>query len=99
MDFVEDADRWSLLLDASNSSRLIVIRSMTKFYAIPGIRLGYLVAGASLVQALGELQIPWSVNSLLRLSVKLYWMKQITTDKTMSGSKLNAHGLRSNCIL
>ena len=67
MDFVEDADRWSLLLDASNSSRLIVIRSMTKFYAIPGIRLGYLVAGASLVQALGELQIPWSVNSLAQI--------------------------------
>lgn len=67
MDFVPDAERWSLLHEAANSSRLIVIRSMTKFYAIPGIRLGYLAAGASLVQSMGQLQIPWSVNSLAQL--------------------------------
>ncbi|BBH19968.1 threonine-phosphate decarboxylase [Paenibacillus baekrokdamisoli] len=64
MDFVENENRWSLLEEAASSERLIVIRSMTKFYAIPGIRLGYLVGGSAFVQALGELQIPWSVNSL-----------------------------------
>ncbi|MFC5648518.1 pyridoxal phosphate-dependent aminotransferase [Paenibacillus solisilvae] len=67
MDFVTDTDCWSLLREAASCTRLIVIRSMTKFYAIPGIRLGYLVAGASLVRAMGELQIPWSVNSLAQL--------------------------------
>jgi threonine-phosphate decarboxylase len=64
MDFIPEADRWSVLHDAAEHTRLIVIRSMTKFYAIPGIRLGYSVAAPEVSQQLQSLQVPWSVNSL-----------------------------------
>jgi len=62
MDFV--GDRESLLGQASGDPRLIVIRSLTKFYAIPGLRIGYLVAVPETISRLRRLQPPWSVNAL-----------------------------------
>ncbi|MBB6734334.1 threonine-phosphate decarboxylase CobD [Cohnella zeiphila] len=64
MDFVEDEEERSLIREAAESERLVVFRSMTKFYAIPGIRLGFLVAHPRTVAELTELQPPWSVNFL-----------------------------------
>lgn len=43
---------------------LIVIRSLTKCCAIPGLRLGYVVASAKLAERLRKFQQPWSVNAL-----------------------------------
>ncbi|QED46341.1 threonine-phosphate decarboxylase CobD [Cytobacillus dafuensis] len=45
-------------------SNLIVIRSMTKMFAIPGLRLGYLMANPSIINQLAASQPHWSVNSL-----------------------------------
>jgi cobyric acid synthase CobQ len=43
---------------------LIVLRSLTKFYAIPGLRLGFAVADAAVAARMREQLPPWSVNSL-----------------------------------
>ncbi len=43
---------------------VLVLRSMTKFYAMPGIRLGYLIAEESIAQTLRDYLPPWSVGSL-----------------------------------
>jgi histidinol-phosphate aminotransferase len=43
--------------------RLVVLRSMTKSYGLAGLRLGYLIADPSAVDAIGRHQPPWSVNS------------------------------------
>ncbi|MGO4344447.1 threonine-phosphate decarboxylase CobD [Paenibacillus sp. MCAF9] len=67
MDFVPDEARYSLVQEATKHERLFVIRSMTKFYAIPGIRLGYIVGMPRTISGLRRLQIPWSVNSLAQL--------------------------------
>ncbi len=42
---------------------LIVLRSLTKYYALPGLRIGYLLAQSRTVKLLGIHQEPWSVNS------------------------------------
>jgi threonine-phosphate decarboxylase len=47
---------------AAEDSRLIVLRSLTKMFAIPGLRLGYLVAGRDVARRLREAIEPWSVN-------------------------------------
>ncbi|WP_239696770.1 threonine-phosphate decarboxylase CobD [Paenibacillus oryzisoli] len=64
MDFVPQESEHSLLKLASTSANLIVIRSMTKFYSIPGIRLGFMVAHPELIQRLRQQQVQWSVNYL-----------------------------------
>lgn len=53
---------WSsrALLD---SGQLAVLRSMTKDYALAGLRLGYLLAAANIVDVVRRAQPPWSVNT------------------------------------
>lgn len=41
-----------------------LIRSLTKTYAIPGLRLGYITAAPALLEQLVSLKLPWSVNAM-----------------------------------
>ncbi|MEX0983171.1 MAG: aminotransferase class I/II-fold pyridoxal phosphate-dependent enzyme [Bacteroidales bacterium] len=43
---------------------LIIIRSLTKTFSIPGIRIGYIIANHSIIHSLKKYSIPWYVNSL-----------------------------------
>ena len=43
---------------------LFVIRSVTKFYGMPGIRFGYGLATEDLIEKLQTVRQPWSINSL-----------------------------------
>lgn len=46
----------------ADNPHVIVLRSLTKMFAIPGLRLGYLVAGRDVARRLREAIEPWSVN-------------------------------------
>jgi threonine-phosphate decarboxylase len=50
------------------------LRSLTKYYALPGLRLGYLLGEARRVAQLAAYQEPWSVNAPA-LSVALACLK------------------------
>ncbi len=41
-----------------------IIRAATKFFSLPGIRLGYACASIDKVDEIEKLELPWSVNSL-----------------------------------
>lgn len=43
---------------------LLIMRSLTKAYAIPGLRLGYVAASAKLIARLVAGKAPWTVNAL-----------------------------------
>ncbi|MDI9472273.1 MAG: pyridoxal phosphate-dependent class II aminotransferase [Tissierellia bacterium] len=47
----------------SHSQGVIRLRSMTKFYAIAGIRLGYILADEFLIKKMIKQKEPWSVNA------------------------------------
>ncbi len=47
---------------------LVVLRSFSKVYRIPGLRLGYAVSGNELVQKLWSVYLPWSVNRLAQIA-------------------------------
>lgn len=67
LDFLQDEEGISYIRHAAESPSIQVVRSMTKFYAIPGIRLGFLVAHPDVIRRLREAQTPWSVNFLAQL--------------------------------
>ncbi|MDF1616643.1 aminotransferase class I/II-fold pyridoxal phosphate-dependent enzyme [Petrocella sp. FN5] len=50
-----DEKRWNL----------IVLMSLTKYYGVPGLRCGYLMATKSVIMAMKAEQVPWSVNGLV----------------------------------
>ncbi|HWJ02818.1 MAG TPA: threonine-phosphate decarboxylase CobD [Verrucomicrobiae bacterium] len=64
MDFVEPARQWRAFKYLNRYSGLFVLYSLTKFYAIPGLRLGCGIGSPTLIQRLYELKDPWNVNSL-----------------------------------
>ena len=41
---------------------MIVLRSMTKFFGIPGLRTGYAIVAPSCAAKMKENKIPWTVN-------------------------------------
>ncbi|WP_066301751.1 threonine-phosphate decarboxylase CobD [Bacillus sp. FJAT-29937] len=45
-------------------SNLLIIRSMTKMFAIPGLRLGYVMANQAIIDHLASFQPHWSMNAL-----------------------------------
>jgi histidinol-phosphate aminotransferase len=62
MDFVPGEPE--TLAGASELPGLVVVRSLTKMYALPGLRAGYLLAPAPLARRLREHRPGWSVNAL-----------------------------------
>jgi threonine-phosphate decarboxylase len=61
MDFCEEASAKRIIVHSDNG---IVLRSMTKFFGIPGLRLGYAIGNSTLVERLDAMGGPWSVNTL-----------------------------------
>lgn len=50
--------------EAVSMPNVLLLHSMTKEYAIPGLRLGYVVGNAHLIEKVRKLRISWSVNAL-----------------------------------
>jgi threonine-phosphate decarboxylase len=59
IDFVEAESVKHLIRD---NPYVIILRSLTKYYALPGLRLGYLLAHSRRVAQFAAYQEPWSVN-------------------------------------
>jgi len=52
-----------------NNPNLTILRSLTKYFAIPGLRLGYLMsANQALIQTLRINQRPWSINAFAAIA-------------------------------
>ncbi len=49
-------------LSLLKNPRVILLRSMTKDYALAGLRLGYLIADEDVVRTVKSVQPPWSIN-------------------------------------
>jgi threonine-phosphate decarboxylase len=59
--FLPDEAARTLVGAVADRGNLLVLRSLTKIYAMPGLRVGYAVASADMVERLGQFQNPWSV--------------------------------------
>ncbi len=62
--FADFTDSLSLAAMAAAEKNMAVLKSMTKFFAIPGLRLGFVAANRDLVLRLKRMQPDWSVNCL-----------------------------------
>ncbi len=62
--FIDFCPGESVLSSVASNPYLIVIRSMTKFYALAGLRLGFGVFPIAVASRLKSRKEPWSVNSL-----------------------------------
>lgn len=68
MDFVNDAHKYSLVTFVEKCNNLVVLYSLTKFFSIPGLRLGAAIAPLKLAERLNRARDPWSVNALAQVA-------------------------------
>ena len=67
IEFVKNADSLTMVKIAADSPNILVLRSLTKFFAIPGLRIGYLIGNKKIVENISKFQPAWSVNSIAQL--------------------------------
>jgi threonine-phosphate decarboxylase len=70
LDFVEPPANLSLI-HAWMPRNLVVIRSFTKLYGVPGLRLGYAVGSSEFIDRMLHLKEPWTVNCFAEETGKL----------------------------
>ena len=68
LDFVPERAAYSALAILPHHPGLMVLYSLTKILAIPGLRLGALIAAPAILRRLQAARDPWSVNSLAQVA-------------------------------
>jgi threonine-phosphate decarboxylase len=66
--FIDFAPEESVIKETANNPYLIVLRSLTKFYALSGLRIGYGVFPESIIDAIKSHKEPWSVNTAAQVA-------------------------------
>jgi histidinol-phosphate/aromatic aminotransferase/cobyric acid decarboxylase-like protein len=64
MDFLPPDEEQSLIEYVQDYPNLVILRSLTKFYSLPGLRLGYALAHPDRLQRWRAWRDPWTVNTL-----------------------------------
>lgn len=76
----------SIISYVKKYQNLFVLRSLTKSFALPGIRIGYAAASKQMIEILEKIKIPWSVNSLAQ-------------DAANAALKNRSHLIQSNLMI
>lgn len=64
MEFAELGHKATVASYVEKYDNLFVVKSLSKFYGMPGVRFGYGIANHNLVCDLQDVRLPWSINSL-----------------------------------
>ncbi|MBW4460788.1 MAG: threonine-phosphate decarboxylase CobD [Nodosilinea sp. WJT8-NPBG4] len=64
MDFVPPDQQQSLIGELDRYPNLVVLRSLTKFYTLPGLRIGYALGHPDRLRRWQRWRDPWPVNTL-----------------------------------
>ncbi|MEE9543301.1 MAG: threonine-phosphate decarboxylase CobD [Thermodesulfobacteriota bacterium] len=62
--FCDFTEPGSMKSRVASSDQLVVMRSMTKFFGLAGLRLGLMMASERMVVEVSERKVPWSINTL-----------------------------------
>ena len=69
IDFLKDGMKESIIDTKEDKQNLFVTRAFTKFFAIPGLRLGYgIYFDKNLEKEISEKKEPWSVNNIAEIA-------------------------------
>ena len=69
IDFLKDGMKESIINTKEDKQNLFVTRAFTKFFAMPGLRLGYgIYFDKKLEKGISEKKEPWSVNNIAEMA-------------------------------
>lgn len=100
--FIDFCPEHSVIDTATDNPYLIVLRSMTKFYALAGIRLGYGAFPATVMRRIREIREPWTVSTIAQIAglasledeaYRIKTMKMLVQEKRFLEKSLHALGI------
>jgi len=68
IEFTTESKGAIIISEAVKNRYLVILRSLTKFFAIPGLRLGYAIGHKRIIEKIAKFQYPWNVNGLAQLA-------------------------------
>jgi threonine-phosphate decarboxylase len=81
LEFRQDYRRRTLL-SSSGPGNVVVLCSLTKMFAIPGLRLGFMAGPPQVINAVRAMRDPWSVNALAQLAGEFVLAQEGFTEKS-----------------
>ena len=70
--FIEFYGIHSSMAQLMNTGRVLVIRSMTKTYRVPGLRIGYMIGPKEVIGSIQKFKEPWALNTLALNSIPYF---------------------------
>ncbi|MDX7997766.1 threonine-phosphate decarboxylase [Xenorhabdus sp. Reich] len=90
-------DNRGLIPQCAVTKHLYILRSLTKFFAIPGLRLGYLVSGNTAgIAGMKKQREPWSINAFAALVGEILFDEHAYITATHQWLKSQQHYLRTH---
>ncbi|MBQ6966625.1 MAG: aminotransferase class I/II-fold pyridoxal phosphate-dependent enzyme [Lachnospiraceae bacterium] len=84
IEFVHDREKTEGIPLTDYYNNLFIIRGVSKFFAAPGLRLGYAVTGnRDLIREVGKIMNPWTINSLAEAAGKVMFKDSKYIEKTV----------------
>ena len=64
MEFVGEEEKYSLIGRINQTENLFILKAVTKFFGMPGLRLGYgVTSNTQIIKNIYEYKEPWTINS------------------------------------
>ena len=64
MEFVGEEEKYSLINKIEQTPNLFILKAVTKFFGMPGLRLGYgVTSNKQIIKNIYEYKEPWTINS------------------------------------
>ena len=83
--YIDFASGGSLIDEFKNLSNLIILRTFSKAWGLAGIRLGYCIANADIINLLFKVKAPYNINTLTRYAFENSLRNQELKEKYVKG--------------
>ncbi|NLO08954.1 MAG: aminotransferase class I/II-fold pyridoxal phosphate-dependent enzyme [Clostridiales bacterium] len=83
VEFTEDVQKITCVPLTRYYNNIVILRGISKFFAAPGLRLGYAVCGnGDLLKEMNQRKNPWTINSLAAIAGEIMFTDEDYISKT-----------------
>lgn len=101
VEFAEDVHKITSAPLTGYYNNIIILRGISKFFAAPGLRLGYAICGnADLLKEMNQRKNPWTINSLAAIAGEIMFTDEDYIKETrqlIAGERVRISNLLSSC--
>ena len=83
VEFAEEPDEVTAIPLTEYYNNIVILRGISKFFAAPGLRLGYAICGnRDLLNEINQKKNPWTINSLAAIAGEIMFQDEDYIKKT-----------------